>query len=312
MLRIRFTVTGLSRSRMVAGLGPLMEGAFALKAFGNGANVPIKGWRNHVRKELGERIFEVELINRQYRSITDLLDLLAHPAPARDLDRYERVMGVLADFCQVAVLPYWDRIRNRLKAVCDAQGQVAIASGFERMLSTLHPQLRWRSPVLQMPYPVDEEVRLGENGLVLSPSFFLYDQSCVFVPSTRDTGVPAVAFPVNEAMKVQLWESEESNEQALGALIGHTRAAALQELAAGCTTGELAERLGISMAGASKHAAVLRKSGLITTARNRNTALHTLTPLGMALLRNHSLGLQGGHTLGLQSVHGPRQTRVSA
>ena len=54
----------------------------------------------------------------------------------------------------------------------------------------------------------------------------------------------------------------------------------------GSRFGERVVRLGISLAGASKHAKVLRKAGLVTTSRHRNTALHTLTPLGFALLEN--------------------------
>jgi DNA-binding transcriptional ArsR family regulator len=34
----------------------------------------------------------------------------------------------------------------------------------------------------------------------------------------------------------------------------------------------------------SRHTTVLRQAGLIITRRDRNTALHSLTPLGTALL----------------------------
>lgn len=296
VLRINFTVADLSRFRMVAGLGPLVESAFALKAFSGGANIPIQGWRNRVRKELGEHIFEVELINRRYW-LPDLLSVLSR-APGEpdcahqvDAESRERIVAVLGHFCQVAVLPYWNRIQGRMKALCDTQGRMMITGGVGRLLNTIHPQIRWNTPVLELPYPTDREIHLNDGGLLLSPSFFLRDQSCVFIPTVRDTDAPAVAFSLNEGVETQICDSEEWSEQALGALIGHTRAAALQELAEGRTTGELAERLGISMAGASKHTTVLRKSGLITTARNRNTALHTLTPLGVALLRSHPLGV---------------------
>jgi DNA-binding transcriptional ArsR family regulator len=42
--------------------------------------------------------------------------------------------------------------------------------------------------------------------------------------------------------------------------------------------------LGISPAAASQHASVLRNAGLLVTRRDRNTVLHTLTPLGSAML----------------------------
>jgi DNA-binding MarR family transcriptional regulator len=55
-------------------------------------------------------------------------------------------------------------------------------------------------------------------------------------------------------------------------------------VAGGCTTSALARRLGISNAGASQHASVLRRSGLITTVRDGSSVVHDLTPLGRSLV----------------------------
>ncbi|WP_306959389.1 winged helix-turn-helix domain-containing protein [Streptomyces afghaniensis] len=73
---------------------------------------------------------------------------------------------------------------------------------------------------------------------------------------------------------------------AVTALLGRTRAAVLHTIAEhpGCTTKELAFHTGIAPASASEHASTLRAAKLITTSRHRNTALHTPTPLGIALL----------------------------
>jgi DNA-binding transcriptional ArsR family regulator len=71
---------------------------------------------------------------------------------------------------------------------------------------------------------------------------------------------------------------------ALAPLLGRTRAAALAAIADGCTTTELTVRLGISVAGASQHATVLRDACLIITRCYGGTALYTLTPLGTELL----------------------------
>lgn len=70
----------------------------------------------------------------------------------------------------------------------------------------------------------------------------------------------------------------------LAALLGRTRAKALRAVAAGCTTTELARALGVAPPTASEHATVLRTARLISTRRHRNAVLHTLTPLGAALL----------------------------
>ncbi len=58
----------------------------------------------------------------------------------------------------------------------------------------------------------------------------------------------------------------------------------LQAADEGCTTGEMARRLHISAAAASQHTTVLRNAGLLVSQRERNTVLHTLTPLGRAVL----------------------------
>ncbi|MEL5958780.1 winged helix-turn-helix domain-containing protein [Streptomyces sp. CLV115] len=76
----------------------------------------------------------------------------------------------------------------------------------------------------------------------------------------------------------------------LTALLGHTRAVVLWTIAdrPGCTTTELARHAGISPAGASQHATVLRAAGLTRTTRHHNTALHTITPAGHNLLNHGS------------------------
>ncbi|MEV7771724.1 winged helix-turn-helix domain-containing protein [Kitasatospora sp. NPDC086791] len=292
-MRIHFTVEDLARLRMVAGLGPLTEGVFALHRFSNSGSVQFHPWRMRVRAALGTRVAELELLAQQAPTLTDLVELLGPPGYG---EGQTPSAALLSTFTQVAVLPYWTDIRPQLERVRDTRGRIAIAQGAERLLSAIHPRLHWTAPVLEVRGGPDRDVHLNGRGLVLSPSFFLNDPSCVFIDDDREAGGPAVAFPIGSAAKPGLWETWESDEQALGALVGHTRAAALQALTDSCTTGELAGRLGISLAGASKHAAVLRRAGLIATARNRNTALHTLTSLGMALLQSRALAPASSHS----------------
>jgi DNA-binding MarR family transcriptional regulator len=68
--------------------------------------------------------------------------------------------------------------------------------------------------------------------------------------------------------------------------VGTTRAAVLTTVAEhpGCSTKELAALTGIAPASASEHATVLRRAGLINTVRHRNSAMHSPTALGIALL----------------------------
>ncbi|MEU9358658.1 helix-turn-helix domain-containing protein [Streptomyces sp. NPDC048301] len=71
----------------------------------------------------------------------------------------------------------------------------------------------------------------------------------------------------------------------LGALLGRAPASVLRATATGATTGELARSAGVAPSTASQHATALRKNGLIVTDRHASSVLHTLTPLGAALLR---------------------------
>ncbi|MFJ9098045.1 ArsR/SmtB family transcription factor [Streptomyces sp. NPDC102405] len=70
----------------------------------------------------------------------------------------------------------------------------------------------------------------------------------------------------------------------LGALLDRTRAAILEGVVTGRTTGGLAARFGISGAAASRQTAVLRRAGLLLSVRHGKYVVHTVTPAGIALL----------------------------
>jgi DNA-binding transcriptional ArsR family regulator len=86
------------------------------------------------------------------------------------------------------------------------------------------------------------------------------------------------------AVARQLWAAGSDDGRALASLLGRTRSAALQAIADGCTTSELAQLIGVSVSAASQHATVLRNAGLITTQRDGKAVVHTLTLLGSSLL----------------------------
>ncbi|MDB1088327.1 winged helix-turn-helix domain-containing protein [Streptomyces sp. ACA25] len=198
----------------------------------------------------------------------------------------DRALASLVTFAEAAVLPYWSDVQGRLERFRETRGRVIATNGIGSLLNSLHPRIRWNSSVLEVHGLPDRDVTLDGRGLMLSPSFFLPRLECVFIEHWWEEKSSVVAFPINVSGQVDLRETRSFGTDILGALVGHTRAAALLALTEGRSTGELAKQLGLSMAGASKHASILRKSGLITTLRNRNTALHALTPLGFALLRS--------------------------
>jgi DNA-binding transcriptional ArsR family regulator len=187
--------------------------------------------------------------------------------------------------------PYWDQITDLFRADRSIRLRQVLGGGVEQLLSQANPRwMRWNPPVLEvrMPNGIEHDLLLEGQGVVLAPSAFhtrvLIDddarpQPIVSYPagleqplrSLRVVAPPAPAGPATSAVST---------------LLGNTRAAVLAVVAehSGCTTKELSALTGVAPASASEHATVLRKAGLIRTSRHRNTALHSVTNLGVALL----------------------------
>ncbi|SCF77748.1 MULTISPECIES: winged helix-turn-helix domain-containing protein [unclassified Streptomyces] len=193
--------------------------------------------------------------------------------------RLGALVDALRTYHRAAIEPYWPHIRARTEADRALRGRALLDGGADELLGTLPPMLRWRSPVLEADYPVDRELRLDGRGLLLQPSFFCRGTPVVH----RDPTLPPVlVYPVTHSDAPTVTERPGPS---LGRLVGHTRSAVLRAIEHGSTTSELARRTGVSLASASQHACVLREAGLVVTLRHGNAVLHTLTPLGAALLR---------------------------
>jgi DNA-binding transcriptional ArsR family regulator len=295
VLRIHFTAQDLTRVRLRPTLGPVAETVFALGMRGRTSSASQVRWRNQLSWHLRRSTPLTQLLTATQRRVQapgDLLCLIDRSPTADDSALRSAGIGrrdATAEIMQVwrsALEPYASRMQARLAAECDARGRITMTGGVDRLLSTLHSRISWNSSVMAIPGP-PRDVFLDGQGLLLVPSLFLSQhQSAVLIGAEPETGQRALVFaaPPSAPAGAGLWDTPDNSSQALSALVGRTRAAALRALTSSCTTSQLAELLGISSAGASQHAAILRESGLITTLRNRNTVLHTVTPLGMALL----------------------------
>lgn len=297
MQRIHFTAADLARTRLQSTLGPVAEGVFALGALTRSRGPELARWRGDVIGRLRESTSPDQPLGALLQSLRapdDLLFLLdsgpgadTFAPTALSLTRTDLVR-LAVDVWRAGVAPVWDRVLERLDAQCDAHGRIAMTGGVERLLATLHPRIVWNPPVLEIHDRLERDVHLRGRGLLLCPSAFLAGSAGRIIETERDSGRAALVFgmpaDVTSLFALPTGNGEHSGEQALSALVGQTRAAALRSLTDTCTTSELAARLGISPGSASQHASVLRESGLITTRRVRNRALHTVTPLGLALL----------------------------
>ncbi|MGI5478749.1 ArsR/SmtB family transcription factor [Streptomyces lavendofoliae] len=189
---------------------------------------------------------------------------------------------------RVAVAPYWAASRSQLDVVRARYAREFLEGGVDALLATLSPPLvRWRPPVLEMRYPRPVEVHLGGRGLILVPTLFSWREFSLLYDPYDDASVPRLTVPAvtDPATGAALWRPKGSvTDDPLGGLLGRTRAAALRMAVDGCTTTELAARLGVSLAAVSQHTKALREARLITTSRRGGSVLHMVTALGRELL----------------------------
>ncbi|MER5523029.1 winged helix-turn-helix domain-containing protein [Streptomyces sp. NPDC002677] len=191
----------------------------------------------------------------------------------------EQLVGALRAYHRAVIAPHEEAIQERLHAERARHAHTLFHGGTEGMLTGLGPTIRWRPPVLEIdPYPDHRDVHLDGQGLLLIPSHF-----CWHTPiALADPGLPSVLlYPLHHLPAT----TSQTGSPPLNVLLGPTRAAILRASATGSTTTEAARRAGVTPTTASHHTAVLRDAGLITSHRHANTVLHTLTPLGAALLR---------------------------
>lgn len=198
-----------------------------------------------------------------------------------------RIADAMREYYSVAVRPYESQLRSHVQADSSLRTLALQGSGIDVLLNSLCPQVRWQYPLLEVhSESPDRDIRLDGRGLRLIPSFF-----CSHGPMMlRDPQLPPVlVYPVKPRPG---WEysthgsgrAHTGVKSPCAALVGNTRAAALEVIADGCTTSELARRLEVSPAAASHHTAILREAGLISSHRSGGSVQHTLKPLGKALL----------------------------
>lgn len=317
MLRIHFEADDLARTRILEEPDPLWETLLSLHQLQGEAGHAVFGdWRSSVRSRLDRsagllfalappRGYSVDFLTPTIgaqgldsaidgvlstpRAVfrADLTALAAErrpPAWASSLadgclDVLCRLGDAIRHYFAAALAPSWSAITNLVRADRLQRGHALLGHGVEGLLSTLHPAVRWQSPVLEVAYPVDQELRLGGRGLLLVPSMFCWQSPVTLLDPGRQ---PVLVYPVGWRPG---WFGGAPSRSAT-TLLGRTRAAVLESVCAlpALTTTEIAKQLRISPAGASQHATVLRNSGLITTDRAGGAARHRPTSFGSALL----------------------------
>ncbi|CAM5249163.1 winged helix-turn-helix domain-containing protein [Streptomyces xanthochromogenes] len=210
--------------------------------------------------------------------------LFAHRGPTpftRALAEGEdRALGVLdgavARLRSTAVDPYRSGIRSAVAVRAAGLSQIYVGGGASAMLRRLGHGIAFRRGVLELPTAFDADLELGRGSLHIQA--VALNQGVTLAEPAEDHFT--VRIPAGTAPRV-----DPGQRDALRALLGSGRAEALENIvvSGGVTGRQLASLLGVSNSAASRHAAVLRRAGLIRTLRTGQTVLHVATPLGYHL-----------------------------
>ncbi|WP_370949007.1 ArsR/SmtB family transcription factor [Amycolatopsis sp. cg5] len=316
MLRIHFTEADLSRIELAPSADPMWELLLSSYRLRRPEGAPVFGrWRDSTRAVLppnGRALLDL-IPSHGYcpdfltppatvATIDEGIDALA-ATPAEDVredlaelakdhrlpqwaDRVSdgdvRVLGTaVRDYFRRGIAPHWKHITKVVGRDLSRRNETLQVAGPGRLLSTLHPSARWRAPVLEVEFPVDQDLHLDGRGLRLIPAFF-----CMGMPTTYKNPKlpPVLVYSVGHWTALGAKRAEDTGA-AVQALIGETRARILRTLAEeDLNTTDLARRLKIAPATASEHASVLRQAGLIESRHRGRSTMHRASPLGLQLL----------------------------
>ncbi|WP_030208236.1 helix-turn-helix domain-containing protein [Streptomyces sp. NRRL S-87] len=202
-----------------------------------------------------------------------------------DPHRVEHLAQEIQAYWELALAPYWARIRALLDADVRHRARQVAEHGAGHLLDDLHPLASWHDDVLRLvrrPHTLSRAT--AGSGLLLVP--------CAFKGPGLSTRV-APPDPPQLAYRARgtgtLWEPRPAaGTAALAAVLGRTRTLLLTELDAPATTTELAARTGASMAAVSQNLSALRDAGFVTAHRTGRTVLYARTKTADAVLAAHA------------------------
>ena len=219
---------------------------------------------------------ELNLLAAQEPDLPPWVSALAEGDP----EALRRVAQAIRSQHSAVVAPIWPQMRADIEADRSKRARAFLDGGCDGLLRSYLPMMRWEPPVLEIDtFRYKRTVHLDGRGLLLMPSYLSWHTPDMLYDPTLP---PVLVYPIEHTLTAPA--RERVANASVVALIGMTRAAVLESIGEGRTTSELARRVGVSAASISQHTAVLREAGLIRTSRIGKSVLHTITPLGAALL----------------------------
>lgn len=193
------------------------------------------------------------------------------------------VVDAVRAWHRVAVAAHWPRMQTLLESDIAYRAATFARHGPGRMFESIHESLSWHDDALHVDDPHDTDIRLAGGGMPLMPSLFFTNRPAVTV---RPESPPSLVYAARAAGT--LWDTRRTPpaDQALGALLGASRARLLALLEAPATTTQAATRLDLAPAAVSAHLKVLHEGGLVSRHRHGREVFYVLTDLGRRLVEH--------------------------
>ncbi|WNI27142.1 DUF5937 family protein [Streptomyces sp. ITFR-16] len=197
--------------------------------------------------------------------------------------RLAKVTEEIETYWELALAPYWARIRTVLDADIFHRARTVAEHGAGRLFNDLHASVSWDDNGLRMArrkQPLTR--RTAGTGLLLIPSVFT---GPALRTRTTPPDPPQLAYPARGVGS--LWQARPApRTDTLAPVLGRTRALLLAELESPASTTELAHRTGLSPAGVSQSLTALRNAGLVSAHRTGRSVLYARTTAAEVLLTN--------------------------
>jgi DNA-binding transcriptional ArsR family regulator len=200
-------------------------------------------------------------------------------APRVSLDR---LADTLLRYHELAIAPYWPRMRELLEGDVLKRGQALALGGAEALFSGINPSIRYREGNLELDRSYDAVVTTAGRGITLVPCIFAWPRVSVNLHSHWQ---PTLAYPPRGTANLWTSSSRPSSETALGAALGDSRARVLRGLIlTPTTTTRLSQQLGLAPAAVSAHLSRLKAAGLVEPHRSGRKVYYRLSYAGESLL----------------------------
>lgn len=193
----------------------------------------------------------------------------------------EKVTDEIQTYWELALAPYWPRIRQLLEADVFHRARQVAEHGSAHVLNELHDTVSWDDGTLRMVRRACALYRAQTGpGLLLVPSAFAWPRVLTrsVAPDPLQLAYPARGIGT-------LWEPRATKAtDAVAAVLGRSRTLLLAELDIPASTTQLARHSGLSAAAVSQHLTALRDAGLVTGHRAGRSVLYARTAIADALL----------------------------